>query len=119
MGSSFSAPVQTVPGAHPSYTVDTGLFLGLKRPRHGVNFPTPSSVEVKERVELPLLPFWAFMVCFRANFTFTFYLPFTHTVCVRLIWSMCNNYEDNIFFAVRDGYFNISLTTLISGPGVA
>jgi hypothetical protein len=52
---SFSAPVQTVPGAHPSsYTVDTGLFLVVKRPRHGVNLPTPSSVEVKERVELYL-----------------------------------------------------------------
>jgi hypothetical protein len=32
--------------------------------------PTPSSTEVKERVELPILPFWAFMACHRATFTF-------------------------------------------------
>jgi len=32
----FSAPVQTGLGAHPaSYTVGTGSFLGLKRPRRG------------------------------------------------------------------------------------
>ena len=32
--------------------------------------PTPSSAEVKERVELYIyiLPFWAFLVCYRANF---------------------------------------------------
>jgi hypothetical protein len=29
-------------------------FLGVKRPGRGVNHPTPSSAEVKERVELYL-----------------------------------------------------------------
>jgi hypothetical protein len=41
------------PWAHPaSYTIDTGSFLGVKRPGRGVDHPPPSSVEVKERVEL-------------------------------------------------------------------
>jgi hypothetical protein len=36
----FSAPVQTVPGAHPvSYTVGTGSFSGVKRLWRGVDHP--------------------------------------------------------------------------------
>jgi hypothetical protein len=51
----FSAPVQTGPGAHPaSYTVGTGSFQGVKLSGRGVDHPPPSSVEVKERVELYL-----------------------------------------------------------------
>ena len=37
---SFSAPVQTSPGAHPtSYTMSTGSFPGVKRPGRGVDHP--------------------------------------------------------------------------------
>jgi hypothetical protein len=32
----------------------TGSFPGVKQPRRGVDHPPPSSVEVKERVELYL-----------------------------------------------------------------
>jgi hypothetical protein len=54
-GARFSAPVQTGPGAHPaSYTMGTGSFLGVKRLERGIDHPTPSSAEVKERVELYL-----------------------------------------------------------------
>jgi hypothetical protein len=54
-GARFSAPVQTGPGNHPaSYTMGTGSFPGVKRPGRGVDHPTPSSAEVKERVELYL-----------------------------------------------------------------
>jgi len=49
-----------------------GSFPGVKRPGHGVNHPPPSSAEVKERVELPLFHFWAFVACSRVNFTSTF-----------------------------------------------
>ena len=36
----FSAPVQTVPGAHPaSYAKDTGPFPGVKQPGCGVPHP--------------------------------------------------------------------------------
>ena len=45
--------VQTGPGAHPSScTMGTASFSGVKWPRRGVDHQPPSSVEVKERVEL-------------------------------------------------------------------
>jgi hypothetical protein len=54
-------------------------FLGVKRPERGVNYQTTSSAEVKERVELyfySLSLSGAFMVCYKAEFTFTFYVVF-------------------------------------------
>jgi len=40
VGARFSAPVQTVPGAHPaSYTKGTGSFPGVKQPGRGVDHP--------------------------------------------------------------------------------
>jgi len=68
----FPAPVQTGCGAQPaSYTMGTGSFPGVNRPGGGVDHPSPSSAEVKERA-VPLLPHWAFVACYRVNFTFTF-----------------------------------------------
>ena len=63
MGARFSASVQTGPGAHPaSYTMRTGSFPGVKRPRRGVDHPPTSSAEVEGRVELyicsPSGPSW-------------------------------------------------------------
>jgi hypothetical protein len=53
----FSAPVQNVSESHPaSYTMGTGSFPGLKRPECDVDHPPPSSVGVKERVELYFSP---------------------------------------------------------------
>jgi hypothetical protein len=49
----FSAPVQTGPGAHPA-PIQLVPGLSLPGPGSGVNHPSPSSVEVKERVELHL-----------------------------------------------------------------
>jgi hypothetical protein len=47
----FSAHAQTGPGVNPaSYTMGTGSFPGVKRPGRGVDYPPPSSAEVKERV---------------------------------------------------------------------
>ena len=59
-GARFSAPVHTGPGAHPaSCTMSPGFFPGVKRPGRGVDHPSTSSAEVKERVELYLYsPFW-------------------------------------------------------------
>jgi len=59
-------------GAHPaSYTMSTRSLPGVKRPGRGVDKPPPSRAEVKEGVDL-YLALWAFMVCSRMNFTFTF-----------------------------------------------
>jgi hypothetical protein len=55
----FSAPVQKVPVAHTdSYTMVTGLFLGVKRPWRGVGHPPSSRAEVQEKAVIPLLPLW-------------------------------------------------------------
>ena len=55
VGARFSAPVQTGPGTYPaSHTMGTGSFPGVKRPGRGVDHPSPSSAEDKERVELYL-----------------------------------------------------------------
>jgi hypothetical protein len=52
-GATFSAPVQTGPGAYQaSCTIGTGSFPEVKLPGRGVDHP--SSAEVKERVELYL-----------------------------------------------------------------
>ena len=63
VGTRFSAPVQTGPGANPAtYTMGTGSFPGVKRPGRRVDHPPPSSAEVKERVQLylysPSGPLW-------------------------------------------------------------
>jgi len=51
----FSAPVQTGPGAHlASYTMGTGSFPEVERPERGVDHPSQSRAEVKERVGLYL-----------------------------------------------------------------
>ena len=55
IGVRFSTLLQTGPGAHPaSYAMDTESFPEVKRPGRGVNNPSPSTAEVKERVELYL-----------------------------------------------------------------
>ena len=52
-GERFSAPVQTVPGVHPtSYIMSTGSFLEVKRPGRCVDHPPLSSAVIKERVKL-------------------------------------------------------------------
>jgi len=54
-GAGFSAPVQTVPGAHPaSCTKGTGSLPRVKRPGCGVDHPPTYSAEVKGKVELYL-----------------------------------------------------------------
>jgi len=53
VGARFTVPDQTGCGAHPaSYTMGIGSFPGLKWPGSGVDHPTPSSAEVKEKVKL-------------------------------------------------------------------
>ena len=53
MGARFFALVPTGPGVYPaSYTMGIGSFTGVKLSRCGVDQPTPSNAEAKERVEL-------------------------------------------------------------------
>ena len=57
----FSAPVQTVPGAHPaSCTMGTWSFLGIKRGRGVTLTPHPLLVPWSRKSGvIPLLPLWA------------------------------------------------------------
>ena len=49
VGSRFSSPVQTDPGAHPaSYTMDTGSFPGVKRPGRGDDHPPHLAPRLKK-----------------------------------------------------------------------
>ena len=55
VGTRFSTPVQTGPGAHPaSYTTGIGSFPGVKRPGRGADHPPPSKCRGHERVGLYL-----------------------------------------------------------------
>ena len=48
-GARFTAPVQTIPRAHPaSYTLGTGSFLGVKRPGRGVDYPPNLTPRLKK-----------------------------------------------------------------------
>ena len=79
-GARFSAPVQTVRGAHPaSCTMGTGSFPRVKSGRGVTLTPHPLLVtwSWKSRA-IPLLPLWAvrpvqsLSACTRVHFTFTF-----------------------------------------------
>ena len=75
----FSAPIQTGPGSHPdSKTMGTGSYPGVKRPGRGVDHPSRSSAEVKERLKLYIyFFFWAFLDSSNVNFTFNLYLSYS------------------------------------------
>jgi len=48
-GAIFSVPVQTYPEGHPSsYTMGTGTFPGVKRPRRGVDHPPHIAPRLKK-----------------------------------------------------------------------
>jgi len=49
LGARFSAPAQTVPGAHPaSYTMGTRSLPGVKRPGRGVDHPSHLAPRLKK-----------------------------------------------------------------------
>ena len=65
-GARFSPPVQTGPGAHPTFcTMGTGSLPGLKRTGRGADHTPPSKCRGQERVELylysPSGPSWPVM----------------------------------------------------------
>jgi hypothetical protein len=64
-GTRFSAPGQSGLGDHPACRTSTGSFSGLKWLGLTVDYPLPSSTEVKERVKL--LPIYAFKANYRVN----------------------------------------------------
>ena len=74
VGTRFSAPVQTGPGAHSaSYSISTVSFTEVKRPGSGVNYA--SSAEVKKRVELHFYP--APLLSLNGSYRVTFTCTFT------------------------------------------
>jgi hypothetical protein len=84
VGPRFSAPVQTCSRAHPtSCTMGVRSLFRVKRPGRGVDHPSPSSAEVKERARL-LLPLWGVIACSRLDFTCT--LQYTVIALPKLSW---------------------------------
>ena len=68
----FSVSVQTGPGAHPaSSTMVTGsLSRGVNRPGRDFDHTPAFSAEVNEKSSpIHLVVLWAFIVCFRLNFS--------------------------------------------------
>ena len=88
-GARFSAPVRTVPGAHPvSYTMGTRSPPWVKWPGHCVNHPHPSITKVKGRVELylyspsgPSCPVLGWTLSFRVEKTSSAVMRQSHIVC--------------------------------------
>jgi len=81
-GARFSAPVQTAPGAHPaSYAMDTGSFPGVGWPGHGIDYPTLSRSDFKERVELYIYSLLGFHVLLKGEFYIYLYLYPFHILC--------------------------------------
>ena len=86
VGTRFTAPVQTDPGAHPaSYTVATRSFPEVERPGRDADSPSPSTAEVKETVELyicsPSGPSWPVV-----GWTSPLPLPLPYTDQFSIIW---------------------------------
>jgi hypothetical protein len=60
VGARFSAPVQTVPGAHPAFfTMGTGSFPGVKQPGRGADHPPVLVPRPGECRAIPLPHIWA------------------------------------------------------------
>ena len=45
------------------------FFPAVKQPERGVDQPPHLAPRLKKRVVMPLLPLWAFLACYRVNFT--------------------------------------------------
>ena len=81
------------PWGPPSLLVS---FPGVKQPGRCVDHP-PSSVEVKERVELYLYPppSGPSLACSRVNFTFTIYnIKATNSYCFGSYWPISRKYNN-------------------------
>jgi len=82
----------------------TGSFLGVKRSGNGVDYPPPSSAEVKERVELylysPSGPSWPFLWRTLLYFTLLYFTLLYFT----LLYFWCLS-----LYKTRPGYFPLLL----------
>ena len=83
-----------------------GLSRAVKGSVRGLDHPSPSSPEVKERVEL-CLPFWAFMFCCRVNLPFTF----NFTLLSYSLW-FCIKYCSEEFFPSLPGCQSLAYCTI-------
>ena len=64
LGTRFSSPVQTDPGAHPaSYTVGTGSFPAVKRPGCAADHSPPFSAVVKKEQSYTSIPHMVRTTC--------------------------------------------------------
>jgi len=112
VGARFSVPVQTGPGTHPaSCTMGNGSFPVVKRPGRDVDHPLPSSVEVKESVQLYLYSLfgpswpvrrWTLPVPLPLRLTY----PNSASEKQEKIWFLVNDQRDAQFFYVFIYIFN-------------
>jgi len=92
VGARFSARGQTGSEAHPALYNGYRVFPGERRPGRGVDHPTLSSAEVKERVELyPYSPSWISWPVLGWNLPLPLPLPITSNFKVEDLWkSFCS-----------------------------
>ena len=74
-------PVQTGPGAHPaSYTMGTGSFLGVNRPKRGVDRPPHLAPKLKKEYSYTSTPPLGLRGLLWMNCTFTFTYTYILTI---------------------------------------
>ena len=106
VGTRFSAPFQTGPGAYPtSCTMGTGSSPGVKRPGRGADHPSPSKRRGHERV----LTLWTFMACYGSTFVVALDVKMTLlcdvTLCIYLYRYKRFGWVSCLLLHLRSGFF--------------
>jgi len=112
VGTRFSAPVQTCPGAQlASYSIGTGSFPRIKWPVREVDRPS-SSAGIKERVELYIYSsFWIFVPC-----SMVIFVPLTFVATVSANKNKCEIFI--VYFPMKEKACLCSTMAVYGGIGL-